>query len=143
LGAGNPWKRSAFRLRYQYRASKSGIEIPITISAGSGRTAGVVAKVDTGAAACIFQREHAEALGIDVESGKEEWFSTATGRFNAYGHTVTLSCFDCDFEALVYFAHVHDFPRNVLGLQGWLDKLRFGLVHHDELLLLSLYDDVS
>ena len=90
---------------------------------------------------CIFQREHAEALHIDVEGGLFTKFATMTGTFEAYGHTLRLSCFDYELDSVVYFTREYEFPRNVLGLQGWLDKLRFGLVHHDESLFLSHYDD--
>ena len=132
-----------FRLRRGYADSGLGIELPITISSGPGRSVSILAKVDTGAACCIFQREYAEELGIDVEKGQQTKFRTATGSFETYGHQVALSCFEWDFEAVVYFAQAHEFSRNVLGLQGWLDKLRFGLVHHDQSLFLSHYDDIS
>jgi len=130
-----------FRSKYQYQVSSVGIELPITILSGARKQVSLVAKVDTGAAFCVFQREYAEQLGLYVESGLRQTFVTATGRFQAYGHNVTLSCLNHDIESTVYFAGYHDFPRNVLGLQGWLDKARFGLVHYDRSLFLSRYDD--
>jgi hypothetical protein len=92
-----------------------GIEIPITIMAGN-REVSLLAKVDTGALSCIFQREHAEALELDVESGEPQRFVTATGAFATYGHTVRLSSCDFDLDSMVYFAREYEFPRNVLGL---------------------------
>ncbi|MDQ2840620.1 MAG: retropepsin-like domain-containing protein [Acidobacteriota bacterium] len=130
-----------FRSKHLYSSSTLGIELPITISVDAGHAVTLVAKVDTGAMSCIFQREHADALGLQVENDMPKKFSTAAGVFWTYGHTVKLSCFDYEFESMVYFASQYDFPRNVLGLQGWLDKLRFGLLHHDESVFLSYYDE--
>lgn len=129
-----------FRSKHQY-AFNSGIEIPITISLGKGAEISLSAKVDSGAASCIFQREYAEQLGIDVEGGEPETFSTAVGSFGAFGHSVTLSCLDFEFESIVYFAGPYNFRRNVLGLQGWFDRLRFGLIHYNQTLFLGRYDN--
>lgn len=63
-----------------------------------------LAKVDTGASFCIFQRDYAEELAIDVESGQHQEVHTATGHFATYGHTVALGCLDWEFETIVYFA---------------------------------------
>ncbi|MGI9073510.1 MAG: hypothetical protein ACR2JB_19865 [Bryobacteraceae bacterium] len=130
-----------FRSKHQYQASALGIELPITISVGAHVGISLLAKVDTGATFCIFQREYADALGIEVEGGLAKIVATPTGSFEAYGHTVKLSCFEYEFDSVVYFARHYEFHRNVLGLQGWLDKLRFGLVHHEASLFLSHYDD--
>ncbi len=111
------------------------------MSVNTGQSTNLLAKIDTGATFCIFQREHAEGLDIDVESGLPEEISTATGRFKAYGHSVNLTCFKYEFETTVYFTEQYDFSRNVLGLRGWFDKFRFGLIHYDATLYLSNYDE--
>ena len=49
--------------------------------------------------------------------------------------------FEYQFETMVYFAGQYNLPRNVLGLNGWFDRFRFALIHHDETLYLSSYDD--
>jgi hypothetical protein len=100
-----------------------------------------LAKIDTGATLCVFQREYADELDIDVETGIRQIVLTATGRFETYGRTVMLSCLDLDTESTVYFAGTYEFSRNVLGLHGWLDKIRFGLVHHDNCLFMSPSDE--
>lgn len=130
-----------FRSIHSYSTSAAGIEIPIFLSIGASRSVSVLAKGDTGAAFCIFQREHAEALDVSVENGLPLTLRTATGSFQAFGHVATLSYYEYEFESTVYFAAHYDFPRNVLGLHGWLDKLRFGLIHHDARMLLSHYND--
>jgi len=133
-----------FRSRHDYSSSVVGIDIPVGLKIGDGRSVRLLAKVDTGAANCIFQRDYAEQLGIDVESGERKTFGTAVGsRFDAYGHTVTLSCLDWEFEAVVYFAVPRDYSRNVVGRSGWLDRFRLGLIDHDLTLFLSHYDDLS
>ena len=130
-----------FRSRYDYSRSVVGIDVPVGLKIGDGRSVRLLAKVDTGAANCIFQRDYAEQLGIDVENGERKTFGTAAGSFEAYGHRVTLSCLDWEFEAVVYFAAPREFSRNVVGRVGWLDRFRLGLIDHDAALFLSHYDD--
>ncbi len=130
----------AFQFKHDYSLAREGIEVPINLKYG-GRDVRLVAKVDTGAAFPIFPREYAEQLGIDVESGRRETVRTTTGRFEVYGHAVSMSCFDWEFETTVYFAASPDFPRNVVGRSGWLQHFRLGIIDHDAILLLSRYDD--
>ena len=99
------------------------------------------AKVDTGAENCIFERTHAERLGIDVESGNLIIFNTAAGNFAAYGHEVTLSVLSIETYAKVYFAKEESFTRNVLGRQGFLDRVKLGLIDYEGKLLLSAYGE--
>jgi hypothetical protein len=115
--------------------------VPIRLRLGGSRSVRLVAKVDTGASFCIFPREYAEQLGLTVESGHHQVIATAAGRFDAYGHTLTLCCFDWEFETMVYFAAPSDFPRSVVGRSGWLQYFRLGLIDHDAILLLSHHDD--
>jgi len=90
--AGEPMETLTFRSKYDYSSSKAGIEIPVSLRTDDGRTLRLLAKVDTGAAFCIFQRGYAEQLGIVVERGVHIVVGTPAGSFDAYGHTVTLSC---------------------------------------------------
>jgi hypothetical protein len=131
----------AFAFTYDYSLSKLGIEIPIRMWSRPERKVLLSAKVDTGAEYCVFERAYAERLGIEVETGEFKPMSTATGRFDTFGHHLTLACFDWEVESTVYFAAEEGFRRNVVGLNGWLDKFRFGLVHQDSRLYLSHYDD--
>lgn len=132
----------AFRSRYCYSLSDVGIEVPVCLRLDETRSVRLLAKVDTGAAFCIFQRDYADQLGIDVESGSRQVVITPTGnKFDAYGHTLTLSCLDWEAETTVYFAGPAEYRRNVVGRRGWLEHLRLGLVDHDMMLFLSHYDD--
>jgi hypothetical protein len=129
-----------FSLLCQYDLSKVGITVPVLISAG-GPVVNVEAKLDTGAVFCVFERLHGEQLGLDVESGSRQVIGTVTGSFTGYGHEVLLSAFGLEFTATVFFAESESFSRSVLGRQGWLDRLRVGIVDYDGLLYLSHYDE--
>ena len=97
------------------------------------------AYIDTGATFCVFKRELAAALDIDVESGSPLRFSTVTGGFDAYGHIVTLKTLGYSFEVTVYFAAFEAFTRNVLGRRGWLDQVQLGLIEYESTLYLNRY----
>ena len=99
------------------------------------------ARVDTGASFSIFQRLHAQTVGIVVESGVPTRISTVTGGFLTYAHRVALGVLGIEVEAAVYFAEDPAMPRDVLGRTGWLDRMRLALVDHDRQLYLSHYDD--
>lgn len=134
-------KDLTFVAEHHYSRSSIGIEVPVTLSWGNSRKVPVLAKVDTGADFCYFQREYAEHLGIDVESGFHQVVKTAAGTFDSYGHEVTVQCFGWSFETTVYFAALPNFSRNVVGREGWLQNFRLGIIHHDSTLLLSRYED--
>ena len=88
----------------------------------------------------MFQREIAETLQIDVESGHRLELSTLTsGGLIAYGHSVTLYTLDLEFDSTVYFAKDHYLPRNLLGRDGWLQKVRLAVVDYDAELYLNYY----
>ncbi len=99
----------------------------------------LLAKLDTGSTYCIFERNYASLLNLDLTSGMPERILTATGAFRAYGHEVTVCVFDVEWQALVYFAEHESFSVNVLGRIGFLDRLRIALVDYEELLYLGPY----
>ena len=76
-----------FTTAYRY-ASTEGIEIPVELSVGNQKVE-LIARLDTGAAHCIFERRYAEEFGLDVESGRAQRFRTMAGSFVAYEHEVT------------------------------------------------------
>lgn len=123
---------------YEYDTLKSGISVIAEISYGA-ESRRIKAKIDTGAENCIFERKHGERLGIEIESGRERIFSTATGIFTAYAHELTLAVLDIETVSTVYFAKEESFTRNVLGRQGWLDRVKLGLIDYEGKLLLSAY----
>ncbi len=107
----------------------------------SDRNVRVEARLDTGAASCLFERVQAELLGIDIEVGVPQRFRTVTGSFIAFGHEVTLRTYDLEWSCLVYFHESPTFRGNFLGRAGWLDRIRLGLVHSDQQIFSESYDD--
>lgn len=112
----------------------------MSLSAGP-ETVKLFANVDTGADYCLFERGFAEALLIEVERGTPSEFSTAAGEFRAYGHELTLVALGVEVHALVYFFENPHIRRNVLGRNGWLNRVRLGLVDYDSVVYLSAYDE--
>ncbi len=131
-----------FRHTHNYAdQSGSGITIPIGLSVGA-KSVRLLAKLDTGASNCIFQREYGEQLGLVLEDGEYRTFQTATSTFETYGHNVTISSFEWHFDSIVYFSRDRAFSRNVLGRNGWLQQFRLALVDYDSLLHLSHYNQL-
>ena len=130
----------SFSESYDYNTLKIGITVPTKLFFGD-KFVRLEAKVDTGAENCIFERTHAERLGIDVESGDLLIFNTAAGNFAAYGHELMLSVLNIETYAKVYFAKEFSFNRNVLGRIGWLDRVKLGLIDYEGKLLLSAYGE--
>lgn len=119
-----------------YDPSEWGIGLPVELSS-NGRSVRLIAKLDTGAENCIFQRIYGEQLGFQIETGELKRFSTQTGSLVAWGHTVLIKVAEFEFESVVYFS---DLPRNVLGRAGWIQRFRLGLVDYDCKLFLAVYD---
>jgi hypothetical protein len=88
---------------------------------------------------CIFERQYAGILELDVESGRLQRFRTVAGSFAAYEHEVTVQTLGIEFSAIVFFAQDPTFRRNFVSRVGWLDRLRIGIVDYDRLLLVSPY----
>ncbi|HJQ24557.1 MAG TPA: hypothetical protein VKA60_11630 [Blastocatellia bacterium] len=116
------------------------ITIPIILVSDADNRVAVSAKLDTGSTYCIFERKYADLLELPLTLGIEERISTATGSFYCYGHELTLSMFDLEWQAVVYFAEMEAFSLNVVGRAGFLDRLQIGVVDYDQLLYLGLYD---
>ena len=128
----------AFDAVHHYADALDGIEVPITLCIGT-QSVELLAKLDTGAAHCIFERKYAEMLGVDVDSGRLQRFRTVAGSFAAYRHEVTIQTLGIEFSAVVFFAQDSAFNRNFLGRSGWLDRLRIAIVDYDRLLFVSPY----
>ncbi|NOT59987.1 MAG: hypothetical protein HOP19_07145 [Acidobacteria bacterium] len=129
----------SFDVRYEYDSRLVGITIYASLTYGDVNKT-VYAKVDPGAEYCLFQREVADDLGIDLTSGDFRRFDTLAGSVDAYGHTVKLSTLGLEFESHVYFAAEYGLKRNLLGQNGWLRKMRVAIVDYDATIYLSLYD---
>lgn len=131
--------RISFAKAHSYARLGDSIALPVVLQVGSERI-DLVASLDTGAAYCLFQRSYAEALGIEVERGVPMSFATANSSFEAYGHEVAIVTLEIEVNSLVFFFADASIVKNVLGRHGWLDRVRVGIVDHDQLLYVVDYD---
>lgn len=129
-----------FSQKQRYDSLETGISLEVALQYGGNKTH-CRAKIDTGSQACLFERGIGEFLGIPIESGLRREFSTLTGRLTAFGHEVVLESLGLQLQSFVYFAESDAIKRNLLGRQGWLQLLKFGLVDYDSEIYLSLYDE--
>lgn len=90
----------SFQIEFQKREIYESLEIGITIEAvlryGNLKT-NCQAKIDTGAQVCLFSRDYADILEIEVEGGYREKFSTLSGGLVAYGHEIELETLSLRF----------------------------------------------
>ena len=91
----------AFSKQYEYDTLKIAVTVPVTLRL-NGDTVDFEAKVDTGAENCIFEKIHGERLGLVIELGREQNFSTPTGTFTTYGHELTIDVLEIEFVSTVY-----------------------------------------
>lgn len=129
-----------FDITHEYNTLESGIVVPVTLIFGS-ESVDFEAKVDTGSEFCIFQRKQGERLGLDIESGTPLQMITAIGGFKTFGHTLTLWVLGIETEAVVYFAAEESFRLNILRRNGWLNRVKLGLIDYEGKLLLSAYGE--
>jgi hypothetical protein len=120
--------------------SHSGVTVPVSLKT-RGMTTNLYAKIDTGADYCFFDRGYADTLSIDLERIPLQSFKTVNGKFRAYGHELTLHVLGINMDATVYFYEDSSWTRNVLGRNGWLNRVRLGVIDHDSLIYLNAYDD--
>ena len=125
-----------FQKREVYKSLETGISIDAVLRYGN-RESLCSAKVDTGSQVCLFERRAAEYLKIDVESGLRGNFSTLGGGVIAYAHEIEIETLELRFQSYVYFAESYAVQRNLLGRQGWLQLVRFGLDDYRSELFLS------
>lgn len=129
-----------FRLKYEYDAQQPGVTIPLMLRFDDGRVP-CDARLDTGAQICLFQRELGELLGLNIEAGHRLKVETLAGSLVVFGHSVTLETFGIELDSIVYFSERYGLPRNLLGREGWLQKIRLAIIDYDSTLFLSRYED--
>jgi hypothetical protein len=109
-------------------SGQNAISIPVSLAASPSIYVDLLAKLDTGSTHCVFSKGYADLLNVDLYSGISQRIRTVTGAFQTYGHEVTLSVFDLEWQAVVCFAESDSFAVNVVGRFGFLDRLRIALV---------------
>ncbi len=126
----------SFPIRRHFLTTEVGILIPCSLER-NGAVVDLYAKVDPGSEYCLFRREIAEDLQIEVEEGFSVSLTTLAGSFTAYAHTVMLETYWIQFESVVLFNPTRNTNRNILGRIGWLNNLHLGLTMDDETIYLG------
>ena len=90
-----------FAEAFLYPDDPSGITMPVVLLYG-GKAIRISAKVDTGAAVCLFSHEDGLKLGLPVTQGMPIVLSSLGGPLEALGHEVTLQTGALAFQSLVY-----------------------------------------
>jgi len=85
----------------RYSEAADGINVPITLSIGR-QMVELLAKLDTGAAHCIFERKYAEILGLEVDSGRLQRFRTVTGSVGRSGWLDRLRAGIVDYDRMLF-----------------------------------------
>jgi len=132
-------KQLTFAEELPYEDDEDGIPISVVLTYGD-KTIRTDAKVDPGAAVCLFSYEDGFDLNVPIEQGIPITLGGLTGTLEAFGHEVTLQTGHLVFQSIVYFSKYPNLPRNLLGRRGWLRNPRMGLIDYDNLLYLSAYD---
>jgi len=128
----------SFLKSYVYPDVDGGILLPVTLSV-AGEHITVDAVVDSGGSVCLFSLEVAATLGLDVEFGIPKRLNSLGGPIDSFGHEVILETAGLSFQSVIYFAKHPGLPRNILGRQGWLRKVKLGLVDYENTMYLSQY----
>ncbi|MEP7342884.1 MAG: hypothetical protein ABI977_34465 [Acidobacteriota bacterium] len=126
----------SFPIRRRFQTTEVGILIPCSLER-NGIIMDFKAKVDLGSEYCLFQREVADELEIEVEDGVPVRLGTLAGSLTAFAHTVVVNTFELEFESTVLFNPAYGTNRNILGRIGWLNNLHFGLTMDDEMIYLG------
>ena len=94
--------------------------------------------IDTGASFSVFDKSVAELLEIDIPSGEEITLRTASNEeFVAYKHPVDLEFLGIRLNATVAFCPDWEDVENLLGMEGFLEHLTFGLKHAERTVLVT------
>ena len=124
---------------FDYSGEGESVVLPVILRLDANEVR-VAASVDTGASFCLFGTEIAEALGLNLTTGIHKRFQTAISGFEAYGHEVNLTVLGVATQSTVYFFADPMIEKNVLGRTGWLDRVRLGLIHHDNRIYVAPHD---
>lgn len=115
-----------FDAEFHYQESPAGILVPIRLTYGD-RSVELRARVDTGAADCIFDDSYAQILGI-TDAGVRREYRTVAGSFKAHGHELTIETLGLEWTATVFFHAManpaHSAPAANPFLQGRIGRRR-------------------
>ena len=124
------------RLDFDRESTYAGdsIQVSVRIKPPSGAPFRAYAFLDTGASLSVFDITVAKPAGIDrLQDGRRIRMKTADGT-EATGYVFELSMEFEGYDLLVPVAFCPDWPphtKNLLGMEGFLEQIDFGLIHAD------------
>ncbi|NUO81196.1 hypothetical protein HUU05_14045 [candidate division KSB1 bacterium] len=93
------------------------------------------ALIDSGSTFSVFTREIADELGIEVLAGRAQRLNTLGGSLLAYDHELEIGITSSLRYAIEVLFTEYPIPRNLLGHNGFLDRVavalrsKFGLIY--------------
>ena len=93
------------------------------------------ALIDSGSTFSVFTREIADELGISVTEGRVQKLNTLGGSLLAYGHELEITIAPNLQYAIEILFTEYPIPRNLLGHNGFLDRVavalrsKYGLIY--------------
>lgn len=117
--------RKLLLLTFQYRSDAKGNSYPIIpLALKSKKKKDFLALVDSGASISIFKDEVADALGINIETGKEIYLGGVGGHIKGYLHTIEIEIAGKKFACPIVFSHEYLVSFNLLGRQIFFKKFK-------------------
>lgn len=129
--------RLEFEHRFNYRPLflETGSQLPLTPPfpvievelSYQGLTKNALSLIDSGSTFSVFSRVLADELGIVVVQGRAQRLSTLGGSLLAYGHDIEIEVMsDIHYKTEALFTE-YPIPRNLLGHNGFLDRVAVAL----------------
>ncbi|MDZ7289686.1 MAG: retroviral-like aspartic protease family protein [candidate division KSB1 bacterium] len=129
--------RLEFEYRFNYRpllletGSRMALTPPLPVIeiefSYQGATRTALSLIDSGSTFSIFSRVLADELGIEVVQGRAQRLTTLGGTLLAYAHEIGIEITpDLRYKTEVLFTE-YPVPRNLLGHNGFLDRVAVAL----------------
>ena len=129
-----------YRHRYVFDPKQPGVTLPVSLFA-NGLVETTEAAIDSGSTLCVFKREIAEWLNIPIEQGIEDQVNAMGTVIRVYGHEVRMVIGEMTLDLFVYFPAFQNIPRNLLGRQGFLQRMLFGLDDYEGVVYFGYHSD--
>lgn len=110
---------------FPYKKDAGGNDFPvIPITLELQKKKDFFALIDSGATVSIFKAEVAEALGINIEEGKEIYLGGVGGHIKGYLHKIKVEIAGKKFLCPMVFSREYLVSFNLLGRQEFFKNFR-------------------
>ncbi len=96
--------------------------IPVTLELNGKKVQRLDTLIDTGASTITYSKEYADALDIDLKSGKHDYLEGVGGHDDVWYHEIRLSFKGWSYKCLVGFVNRTLPVAGVLGYHGFFDR---------------------